>query len=177
MLRGEKVALRARISADVPILHAELQDDVETRSRSDSRPWQPVSPDSESAPFRVAEPEPDAAVFSIVELASAELAGACVLWGISLHNRSAHLGLSLIPAFRGRGLGVDVVQVLCRYAFRTRGLHRLQVDTLADNHAMLHAAQRVGFQVEATLRQAAWFDGGYVDEVVLGLLVEEWTGG
>ena len=39
MLHGQRVTLRARLDADVPVLHAELHDDVETRSRADSRPW------------------------------------------------------------------------------------------------------------------------------------------
>jgi len=37
MLRGDKVGLRARQEADVPLLHSELYDDVATRSRADPR--------------------------------------------------------------------------------------------------------------------------------------------
>jgi hypothetical protein len=39
------------------------------------------------------------------------------LWAIDLHNRMAHLGLSLRPEFRGRRLGTDVVLALCVYGF------------------------------------------------------------
>ncbi|WP_328919562.1 GNAT family N-acetyltransferase [Streptomyces griseoaurantiacus] len=49
------------------------------------------------------------------------------------------------------------------------------METLAHNAPMLAAAQRAGFTVEGTLRNAAWAYGGFADEVVLGLLVEEWT--
>jgi RimJ/RimL family protein N-acetyltransferase len=56
-----------------------------------------------------------------------------------------------------------------------RGLQRLQIETLAENAAMLKAAARLGFTVEGTLRRAAWVYGAFVDEVVLGLLAEEWT--
>ncbi len=83
--------------------------------------------------------------FSVVELATSELAGEAVVWSIDLHNRSAHLGLSLRPAFRGRHLGTDLVRVLVRYGFALRGLYRLQIETLADNHAMIGAALRAGF--------------------------------
>ncbi|MFD8482071.1 GNAT family N-acetyltransferase [Kitasatospora sp. NPDC059673] len=79
-----------------------------------------------------------------------------------------------VPA-RGRGLGTDVVRVLCRYGFGVRGLHRLQVDTLADNAAMIGAAERAGFRVEGTLRGAAWVSGRFVDEVLLGLLAAHWS--
>jgi RimJ/RimL family protein N-acetyltransferase len=175
MLRGEKVDLRSRRDADVAVLHAELYDDVPTRSRADSRPWVPLSADSTVSPYRAAEPAADVAVFSVVERAGGELAGEALLWGIDLHNRVAHLGVSLRPGFRGRGLSVDVLRVLCRYGFGTRGLHRLQLETLADNQPMIKAATRVGFTHEGTLRGGAWVDGAFADEVVLGLLAPEWT--
>ncbi len=92
----------------------------------------------------------DAAVFAVTELATGELAGEALLWGIDLHNRSAHVGLALRPASRGRGLGGDAVRVLCHYGFAIRGLHRLQLETLPDNHAMMAAAVRAGFTREGT---------------------------
>jgi RimJ/RimL family protein N-acetyltransferase len=71
-------------------------------------------------------------------------------------------------------LGTDVVKVLCWYGFAARGLHRLQIETLADNAAMMRAATRAGFVSEGTLRRSAWVNGDFVDEVVLGLLASEW---
>ena len=68
---------------------------------------------------------------------------------IDLHYRRAHLGLSLRPAFRGRGLGTDMVVALCRYGFAVRGLHRLQVDTLASNTAMIRAHRELDSSTRA----------------------------
>jgi RimJ/RimL family protein N-acetyltransferase len=168
--------LRARHDSDIPVLHAELYEDVETRVRADSRPWQPIPPGSGS-PYVVTGPDNHAACFSVVELATGELAGEALLWGIDLHNRAAHVGISLLPACRGRGLGADVVRVLCRYGFAIRGLHRLQAETLSTNNAMIQAACRAGFTREGTLRRAAWVDGEFADEVILGLLAAEWKAG
>lgn len=174
MMRGEKVGLRARREADVPVLHT-LHEDVVARSRQDPCPWQPIPAGSEHSPFAMAEPSDEKARFSVVDLDSQELAGAASLWGIDAHNRTAHLGISLLPAFHGRGLGSDVVRVLCEYGFVVRGLQRLQVETLADNTPMIAAATKAGFAVEGTLRRSAWVYGAFVDEVVLGLLADEWT--
>jgi RimJ/RimL family protein N-acetyltransferase len=174
MLRGERVCLRARHEDDVPILDAELHDDVATRVRADTRPWRPRSPGSSASPYAVRPPSDDVACFSIVELAGNELAGEAVLWAIDNHQRTAHIGMSLRPAFRGRGLASDIVKVLCHYGFDVLGLHRLQVDTLADNAAMIATARRVGFIMEGTLRQGAWVTGTFADEVILGLLADEW---
>lgn len=174
MLRGDKIGLRARHETDVPVLQSELYDDVATRSKADSRPWRPIAPGSTASPYTVSDPTDDAACFSVVQLADDELAGEALLWGIDLHNRTAHIGISLRPAFRGRGLGTDVLRVLCHYGLVVRGLHRLQVETLADNAAMIRAAAQSGFVPEGTLRRAAWVNGDFADEVVLGLLATEW---
>ena len=55
------------------------------------------------------------------------------------------------------------------------GLHRLQVETLVDNAPMLAAAARLGFERDGVLRGAAWANGQFTDEAVLGLLASDWS--
>ena len=177
MLRGELVGLRARSEDDGRILHAELYNDTDTWVRSDTRPWVPV-PFGPGSPHWTGDEAPsasDAAVFAVTELATGELAGEALLWGIDLHNRSGHLGLSLRPACRGRGLGGDTVRVLCRYGFAVRGLRRLQLETLTDNHAMIAAAERAGFTREGVTRSSGWVNGRWADDVIFGLLDTEFS--
>lgn len=174
MLRGEKTGLRARLDEDVPVLHAELHDDVPEHGRADSGPWLPKAPGRDWSPFAVREPAGGAAAFSVVELASGELAGIAGLGDVDTHNRTGHLGLWLRPGYRGRGLGVDTVRVLCRYGFDNRGLNRLQLETLSGNRAMIAAAERAGFLREGTLRRSSWVDGRFEDEAVFGVTAEDW---
>lgn len=174
MIRGKTIGLRARHETDVPVLHSELYNDVATRAKADTRPWRPIPPGSASLPHSVQEPSDGAALFSVVRLTDDELVGEAMLWGIDTHNREAHLGMSLRPSFRGKGLSSDVVATLCRYGFVVRGLHRLQVDTLAANEPMIRASARSGFVLEGTRRRAAWVNGEFIDEVLLGLLASEW---
>lgn len=175
MIRNAKVGLRARHESDVPVLHEELYNDVHTRSRADSRPWQPISPSSSASPYAVVEPNEDAACFSIVDAHSDELVGEAIVWGIDAHNRTGHLGISLRPRFRGKGLAGAVIELLCVYAFRVRGLQRVQLETLVDNEAMIATAERLGFTREGVLRQAVWVGGVRADQVVFGLLAHEWS--
>ncbi|MFD7642098.1 GNAT family N-acetyltransferase [Kitasatospora sp. NPDC059795] len=173
MLRGEKVGLRAQSDDDLPVIQRELSNDVEGVSRAEGRAWRPVAVGSKAR--QAQEDDPKNVQFSVVELEHGELIGVASVWGIDTHNRSAHLGLGLLPAARGKGYGADVVGALCQYGFVVRGLQRLQVDTLADNHAMIRAAERNGFVVEGTLRSAAWVMGTFIDAALLGLLAHEWT--
>ncbi|MFF5145239.1 GNAT family N-acetyltransferase [Streptomyces sp. NPDC013157] len=174
MLRGSTVGLRARHEEDIPVLRAELYDDVVYSSLVDSDPWRPVPAGSKDPRLTVDHKDDGSVRFSVVELAGGTLVGTATLWGIDTHNRLAHLGLGLLPAARGQGYGTDVVAVLCHYGFVVRGLCRLQIETLAGNAAMLRAAERNGFVREGVLRSSAWVMGEFVDEVLLGLLAEEW---
>ena len=122
MLRGEMIGLRALQDADIEIFETELMNDVMTRVRSDSRPWRPVAPGSADSPYRSPVDPATIVRFSVVELVTGELAGEAVMFAIDQHNRNAHIGLTLRPAFRGRHLGTDLVRVLCRYGFEIRGL-------------------------------------------------------
>lgn len=168
MLVGEHVVLRARQPSDVPILHAELYDDVPTRVRADTRGWTPVG--IEHSPYAVHAGGADAAEFSIVERSGGQLAGEAILWEIDPHNRSAHAGLALRPTFRGRGLAEDTLRVLLDYALSIRGMHRVQLEVVAGNKRMLAAARRVGFERDGVLRESVWVNGRFADQVVLSRL-------
>lgn len=174
MLRGSTVGLRARHNDDIPILRAELYDDVVNSARSEGRPWRPITPGSNDPRLVVDDNEQAHVQFSVVELAGGTLVGTAVLSNIDTHHRSAHIGLGLLPSSRGKGYGTDVVAVLCYYGFVVRGLHRLQIETLSDNTAMLRSAERNGFVREGVLRSSAWVMGEFLDQVVLGLLVDDW---
>jgi RimJ/RimL family protein N-acetyltransferase len=147
MLRGELTGLRALTDADIEVFETELLTDVETRLRATGRPWLPVAPGSADSPYRQAQDRDAVVRFSVVELATADLAGEAVMSGIDLHNRRAEIGR----------------------------LHRIQVTTLADNHAMIAAAVRVGFVLEGTMRETAWINGAFADGVTLSLLFDEWS--
>ncbi|MBK3583598.1 GNAT family N-acetyltransferase [Streptomyces microflavus] len=174
MLTGKKAGLRARHEEDIPVLRTELHNDVVNAARASGRPWRPMSPDAKNPLFAADDEDEGRVEFSVVELDGGTLIGTATLWGIDTHNRSAHIGIGLLPSARGKGYGTDVVGTLCHYGFVVRGLQRLQIETLADNAAMLGSAERNGFVREGVLRSSAWVLGEFLDEVLLGLLVKDW---
>ncbi len=174
MLKGDKIGLRARHEDDIPVLRTELYDDVVIGSRAEGGPWRPITPGAKDPRLFVDDKEQGHVPFSVVELEGGALVGTATLWGIDNHHRSAHIGLGLLPSARGKGYSTDVVAVLCHYGFVVRGMRRLQIETLADNTAMLRSAERNGFVREGVLRSSAWVLGEFLDEVLLGLLAEEW---
>lgn len=179
MLNGRLVTLREIRRSDLAVIHRELRSDVVTASLSNVDPWRPTSLARMEAEFdrALTEPEtPEHVRFAVQERGDerGELIGTCGLWQVDLHNGTGHLGIQLVPSVRGRGLGTDVVRVLCHYAFVVRGLHRLSLETLATNLAMRTAAARAGFVEEGRIREAAYLLGERVDELTYGLLRSEW---
>jgi RimJ/RimL family protein N-acetyltransferase len=173
-LAGVNVGLRPRHPDDVAVLHDGLYNDVATRAQADSRPWIPIpAGDPALSPYAVESVSENVSFFSVVT-GEGELTGEALLWGIDTHNRSAHVGLALLPSFRGRGFATEVVQLLCRYGFSVRGLNRLQLETNTTNEPMIRAAKRVGFVEEGVLREASWSLGSFEDALIMGLLADEW---
>ena len=175
MLRGRSVLLRGIERADVPQLHAWSAADPAAFALTSAAPWVPGTVADALAAYDKDEryrPR-DAHVPFAVE-AEGALAGTATLWGIDTLARSGHLGITLGPHARGRGWGSDACRVLLEYAFRWRGLHRVQLEVLATNAAAVRAYEAVGFVHEGRRRQSAYVDGAYVDELFMGVLEPEW---
>lgn len=169
MIRGESIALRPVREDELPLIYASRQD-PDAVAMVDNRPYRPVT----FAAWTAARgPQEDSDVFAIQEGVEdgGPMIGGCSLWGIDLHNRSAHVGMGLYdPASRGRGYGLQALRLVVDYGFRHRGLHRLQLETLEHNTPMRRCALAAGFTQEGELRSSGWVGGGFANEIVYGLL-------
>jgi ribosomal protein S18 acetylase RimI-like enzyme len=88
---------------------------------------------------------------------------------------SAHcgvLGMALLPAWRGRGLGVRLIRAALEAA-REHGFTRVELTVRADNLRAQSLYARVGFRVEGRKRRAVLVDGAYFDLIMMGLLFDD----
>lgn len=179
-LVGAVAALRELRRDDIPLMHASFADDPRMHAWMEVEPWRPATLEQKLAAYdrrSSAERADDATVVFAVQRRD-DPGGTCVgraiLWDIQQHQRTAHVGLHLVPGARGEGLGRDVLDLLCRYAFVVRDLHRVQIETLSVNEPMRRTALALGFVREGVLRETAWVLGERVDEEVYGLLARDW---
>ena len=103
-------------------------------------------------------------------------AGTIGIEGIDDVNGSAEIGLFLVEAFWGEGLGTEAARVLTDYAFDERRLHRLYARVRADNEASARIWEKLGYVHEATHREAAFHEGEHVDVELFTALASEWDG-
>jgi RimJ/RimL family protein N-acetyltransferase len=79
-------------------------------------------------------------------------------------------GISMWPAYRGRGHGTEAQRQLVRYLFAHTPLNRIQALTSAQNLAEQRSLEKAGFTHEGTLRGRFFHNGAYHDEYLYGIL-------
>jgi RimJ/RimL family protein N-acetyltransferase len=101
-------------------------------------------------------------------------AGTIGLHGVDSPDASAEIGLFLVPEAWGQGVGTEASRLVTDWAFTERGLHRVLARVTAGNEASARIWETLGFRHEATFIEAAFHDGGYVDQHLYAILEHEW---
>lgn len=107
-------------------------------------------------------------LYFAIETADQAHVGNVWLWAIDHRHRKAELRVVIgDAAARGRGLGAEAIDRLCRHGFDRLGLHRVYAYVLAINPTARRAFERAGFVLEGTLRDDRWADDRFVDSYLL----------
>ena len=85
------------------------------------------------------------------------------------HAHRGTLGMGIVPAHRGRGLGVRLLNATLEAAFGA-GFVRVELDVHADNARAIGLYERVGFVREGLIRDAVHVDGKYRDAITMALI-------
>lgn len=90
-------------------------------------------------------------------------------------HRTAEFSLMIGEAdCRGRGLGRAATALGLAHAFNDLNLHRLELRVRLDNLPALKVYQALGFQQEGRLRGTLYKGGRWHDQVIMGLLAEDY---
>lgn len=76
---------------------------------------------------------------------------------------------------QGRGIGTFAVSSIVNHAFYNLNLRRLQLEVLEYNLAAQKLYRKIGFIEEGRKRKAVFKDGKYVDEIIMGLLRDDYV--
>lgn len=125
-----------------------------------------------SGPF---ENDGDALGMAIEERSSGQCVGDAVLFLHSVKQRTGEVGYALDPAFTGRGYATEAAAAVVRMCFETLGMHRVIGCLDARNTASARVLERLGMRREAHFVRSEYRRGEWTDEVVYGILADEWT--
>lgn len=86
---------------------------------------------------------------------------------------TARLGMAIQPAWRGQGLGSRMLATALAWARAGNVLRRIELQVYADNAAALALYRKFCFVCEGRRRGAVCFEGRFLDELLLGLWLED----
>ena len=129
---------------------------------------QPVSPVEHEAWFASLPRRADCAYFAIETVDGRAHIGNVWLWDIDRRHRKAELRVVVGDrGARGKGLGAEAIDRLCRFAFEKLDLHRVYAYVLGINPSARTAFERAGFSLEGTLRDDRWAVDRFIDSYLL----------
>ena len=112
--------------------------------------------------------------WGIEHRASSRVVGAIHLMDIRVRHRRAEIGFLLSKAYWRRGLMVEALQRVLKYAFEDVGLNRIGAFCLADNLAGMRVLEKAGMLKEGMLREYAFQKGALWDFYVYSILRCDW---
>lgn len=175
---GELVRLRAVEASDWEAFRrfdadSEMERAVDVvhfpRSAEAARRW--------AADEASATPEGDARRLAVEALdVGGELVGSVSTFACSPRHGTFRYGVAVGAAHRRRGYAREAIALLLRHYFGELRYQKATVSVYAFNEASLRLHERLGFREEGRLRRMVFTAGAHHDEVVLGLLAEEFWG-
>jgi RimJ/RimL family protein N-acetyltransferase len=171
----ERFWLRPMRLEDVPRI-ASWFEDLDDLASFHRRLPLPVSAAALEATWResLLAPEPRSSYWFVVDDDARCAVGLAGIEDISYTHGDAVAPLFLVPAVRGKGLGVRARALVLDLIFDQLRLTRVTSFHRADNLASRRLNEACGLREEGRIRHG-WFAGGaHIDLVVFGILAEEW---
>jgi RimJ/RimL family protein N-acetyltransferase len=121
------------------------------------------------------EREPAVPDFGIRTLNEDLLIGFIGAGGLSWQHGDTFFGMGIgDDAFWGKGYGTEALRLFLAYCFRVMNLRRVSLDVFSYNPRAMRCYEKCGFRVEGRIREAVCKEGKRWDDVLMGILREEW---
>lgn len=91
-------------------------------------------------------------------------------------SRRGVIGISIFnPDFWNQGLGRETLYEILQFGFQDLNLHSIELEVFSVNQRALACYKKVGFQETGRRRHAIFFEGEYVDSIIMDILATEWN--
>ena len=89
--------------------------------------------------------------------------------------RKAEVGIAIgEKRYWNQGYGTEAMKLLLKHGFNTLNLNRISLDVYETNPRAIRAYEKAGFKEEGRLREGHYFNGKYIDIIVMSVLRSEW---
>ncbi|MFL6060206.1 MAG: GNAT family N-acetyltransferase [Marmoricola sp.] len=174
-LRTERLLLRPFAESDAEDLYL-LQSNARVLRYWDEPPWTDRSrAERFFATCRRMAEEGSGARVAVERTEDSAFLGWCTFNRWNPDFRSASLGYCFTEAAWGHGYATETARAVLQWAFDTLDLNRVQSETDTRNTPSARVLEKLGFQLEGTLREDCIVNGDVSDSWVYGLLRRDWS--
>ncbi len=168
-----RVTLRPFRDEDIGGMRAWMTDPESTRFLGGAYALPQTWEMTENRLRRILEGDAGGVQFAVADAGTGKYVGQCDLMMIDHTAQKAEVAMVLCPEARGKGLGREALEMLCRYAFHAQNLRRLYLYVAEDNRAAVRCYEAAGFEIEGRLREHMFADGRYRDVLVMARMRKE----
>ncbi|NLW39419.1 MAG: GNAT family N-acetyltransferase [Tissierellia bacterium] len=175
MLKGKLVRLREYRQSDVELAYKYMNDPEVMLNLGNGIPY-PMTLEKEQEWFNSQAKSEDNYNFAIESLKEGLYIGGCGINWYDWKNGTAEVGIFIgDPRYRGKGYGTDAMKILIDFLFQQTNINRIQLATYSFNERAIKSYLKCGFKEEGRLRQRIFRYGQYYDEILMGLLREDYN--
>lgn len=84
------------------------------------------------------------------------------------------IGITIGREYWRQGFGEDSVRTLINYLFTKKKAHKIELEVVKENIAAVECYNKIGFIQEGIRRRKYYYQGTYLDTVLMGLVKEEY---
>ncbi|NII81302.1 MULTISPECIES: GNAT family N-acetyltransferase [unclassified Pedobacter] len=147
VLETDRLVLRKLSLEDAPVIY-QLRSDVEVAALTGKAPFLHVNEaiayinkidkliNNDESIYWVASYKGDHAMI-----------GAACLWNFDIQNETAEMGYELLPEFQGKGIMVETITRILKYAFEVIGIKTIVAFPSIDNPPSIKLLEKMGFEI------------------------------
>lgn len=174
LYKGELVKLREYRQSDIELAYKYMNDLDVALNLNPGIPY-PMTMEREQEWYQNQMKTRDTYSFAIESLEEGIYIGGCGINNYDWKNGTAEVGIFIgNQQFRDKGYGTDAMKVLIEFIFQHTNINRIQLSTYSFNERAYKSYLKCGFKEEGRLRQRIFRYGTYYDEIIMGLLREEY---
>jgi RimJ/RimL family protein N-acetyltransferase len=168
-LRGEKVILRPLEEGDINTRYLSWLNDREVTRYMETRSF-PYTMRELRRFYDEMEKSRTDMLLAITDKRNGLHIGNIKLGGINWVHRFGELGIMIgEKKYWGRGYGQEACTLLLKYAFEKLNMNKVFLGAYAVHESAIKAYQKAGFKVEGRIKDIFYFDGRYVDKIMMGI--------
>jgi ribosomal-protein-alanine N-acetyltransferase len=171
-LESARVYLREVRLSDADDRYYRWMNDPEVTSFLESR-FYPISVESLRQYVTDRQTDRDSVFLAIIAKENDLHIGNVKLGPIDWIHRRAEIGILVgEKSLWGRGYATEAIRLVVDYAFRALDLHKVTAGCYENNLGSQKAFEKAGFKVDGVRRGHSFWEGQYVDVVLLGIINE-----